>query len=913
MYKFLKNAFRFKLELCYEQTLFQPLDSKNPIFELLSNYDELSRILQLNNKEIFKFLYFKRNKVDRIFWENRDKIIKIEYNASKDINISYFFYFCLLINSSSSMHYIYPIKDYIKEINDYKGKNEHYKNLILSKIIIDLINNYENKMEKFDEINININKGIIMNIFKDMNIDIIKDINKMNLDEIYIDIISFLIKENKLIDYDYSNDILCQIEIESINITKAIFDQLLYILNENEIYIKQNKINKIDDLFDINKINFYYFLLKYILKNSIYIYNIPFLFNIRKKIIDIINFQLDNILTFNINNNEEKIEYIIKFFCDSEYYYNRFRNYYNFLKLKEILLYYKKYRFESKKEDIIIIEKILQDKKICCIDNFKKDYNKAKKMNKIFPIIKFILKNKNILILEKELNNCADNIWANLETKIIGKNFDKIEKEYKLILINFFIQPKNKEILLSIFPKEIYDLFIKENHNLLDENNDNINGNEKTENFEDYFKNIDELSNIDKMSSISKNDENFLKEDEIKEINNNINNFVIAVEDKELFNKKKKISDKINFTLSNYEMFSLENKIKIKGNPLFIKELSNSYFIIIGESKSLIILDEKYKKQNEILISKYNGVYNVWEREQYGENYGINIIVCCQNDIKLLTIHKELISFEIRNFKIPSSSCVEIRANNHIICGYDGAFHYIDLFDITNEENNYNLISNKSYRGAIEINPNMAAITSNHILPNGEDKILFYHLISKSVLYEINGYSFNLSSNGMTIISNDRNNNKILLCACKKYTFKQKNGILLINIDDDKLEFNEKFYDTGNFEVYCFCKIFFKSEKNLNIIQKENETTYFFVGGFDPYIGRGIIKLCKIEDNIEIKIIQEITFNNNILKGPVNCIIQRKNKGNIIISCSNYIYILSPPNINYISKCEEQEIFSNII
>ena len=207
----------------------------------------------------------------------------------------------------------------------------------------------------------------------------------------------------------------------------------------------------------------------------------------------------------------------------------------------------------------------------------------------------------------------------------------------------------------------------------------------------------------------------------------------------------------------------------------------------------------------------------------------------------------------------------------------------------------------------------MAAITSNHILPNGEDKILFYHLISKSVLYEINGYSFNLSSNGMTIISNDRNNNKILLCACKKYTFKQKNGILLINIDDDKLEFNEKFYDTGNFEVYCFCKIFFKSEKNLNIVQKENETAYFFVGGFDPYIGRGIIKLCKIEDNIEIKIIQEITFNNNILKGPVTCIIQRNNKGNIIISCSNYIYILSPPNINYISKCEEQEIFSNII
>ena len=917
MSKNLKNIFQFKLKLCYEQTLFQPLDAKNPIFELLSNYNELSKILQLNNNEIIKFLYFNRNKVNRIFDKNNDKIIKIEYNAKK-INIPYFYYFCLLINNNSGMHYIYPIKDYIKEINDYKGKNENYKNIILSKIIIDLINNYDNKIEELDQI-INNNKEIIINTLKDMNIDLIKkDINKINLDEIYIDIISYLIKENKLIDYDYSFNVLSQIDIESINITKTIFEHLLYILNENEIYVKQNKINDINDLFDINKINFYYFLLKYILKNSFFIYNIPFLFNVRKAIIAIIKFQLNNILDFNINNNEEKIEFIIKFFCDSEYYYNRFLNYYNLLKLKEILLYYKEYNFETKKEEIKIIEKILLDKEIynINIDEYLKDYERAKKLNNIISIIKFILKNKNIPIIEKELINCVDNIWANLEKKIKEKNFDTIEKEYKLILIKFFVEPKNEEILVKLFSKEIFDLFINENQNLLKENKGNgneikDNENEKIENFENFVKNINELSNIDKISTVSKNDEIFLLDDEIKEIDNNIYNFVIAVEDKELFNENKNKFDKLNIPLSKYEIFSLEKKIKIKGNPsVFIKELSNSYFIIAGEGKSLIILDENYNKQNEILISKYNVVYNIWEREQSDENFGINIIISCQNETKLLTIHKELISFEIRNFKIPSSSCVEIRTNNHIVCGYDGAFHYIDLFDITNDDNNYNLISNNSYRGAIQINPNMAAITSNQILQNGEDKLLFYHLISNSVIYEINGYSFNLSSNGMMVISNDRNNNKILLCACKKYIFKQKNGILLINIDDDNLEFKEKFYDTGNLEIYCFCQIIFKSEKeSIFDKEEENETNYFFIGGFDPYMGRGLIKLCKIEDNRGIKFIQDISFNINILKGPINCIIQRKDKGNIIISCLNYIYILSPPNKNYISKYEEQEIF----
>ena len=55
-------------------------------------------------------------------------------------------------------------------------------------------------------------------------------------------------------------------------------------------------------------------------------------------------------------------------------------------------------------------------------------------------------------------------------------------------------------------------------------------------------------------------------------------------------------------------------------------------------------------------------------------------------------------------------------------------------------------------------------------------------------------------------------NYKVLLCACKKYIKNQKNGILLVNINEKDSSQNEAkisyiFYNTKNFEVYCFCPI----------------------------------------------------------------------------------------------------------
>ena len=119
------------------------------------------------------------------------------------------------------------------------------------------------------------------------------------------------------------------------------------------------------------------------------------------------------------------------------------------------------------------------------------------------------------------------------------------------------------------------------------------------------------------------------------------------------------------------------------------------------------------------------------------------------------------------------------------------------------------------------------------------------------------------------------------------------------------------FYETGNFEVYCFCPIFNITKNNNNLIYnekiKKKRTKYFLVGGFDKNKGRGSIKLYEIINNrnkLDISYIQNVGINENNLEsfkgysGPITCIIQSNNDGRIIASCyDEKIYLFEKPNL----------------
>ena len=68
-----------------------------------------------------------------------------------------------------------------------------------------------------------------------------------------------------------------QLDMIDINLSDEILQRLSNILNSNESYVNDYMIINEKDLYNAKKVNFYYILIKYILKNSIYIYRFQFL------------------------------------------------------------------------------------------------------------------------------------------------------------------------------------------------------------------------------------------------------------------------------------------------------------------------------------------------------------------------------------------------------------------------------------------------------------------------------------------------------------------------------------------------------------------------------------------------------------------------------------------------------------
>ena len=129
---------------------------------------------------------------------------------------------------------------------------------------------------------------------------------------------------------------------------------------------------------------------------------------------------------------------------------------------------------------------------------------------------------------------------------------------------------------------------------------------------------------------------------------------------------------------------------------------------------------------------------------------------------------------------------------------------------------------------------------------------------------------------------------------------------------EEKKDVENPFYDTNNFEVFCFCPILCKegeNSENNDDNGKLIDTNYFLVGGFDNDLREGKIMLYKInygekDFNTTIEYIQDINFKIRdeikTFNGPINCLVQSSKTGNIIASCyDGNIYLLTPPNLNY--------------
>ena len=336
----------YKIMLSYLNSYLEFTFLSESLFNLPKLFDKIKQKLESETNTI-KFIYFNNISFHNILYE-KDEFIEIdliEFEEQKN-NFYYCFYLDLLIMENPNItNYAYSF-DFIKIVNNEGKKTfQKYKLIMFSKIILDLIDNYretdeynENKdsfeLEEIKKENRQIIKDNI-EVFKEIDLNLNEDdILKKKIDEIYSDIINALIRSKKIEDFEYAYNAFEQLDLKNINLTKTIFEGLI-----NGQNYKDYEINNIEDLNNEKKVNFYYLFFTFIFKNSIYIYNIPFLLKAKKFIIELI--KLKKVKNLKIN---KKLEYIVLKIIDSKFYSTK---YYEIIYeiLNEVLKYYEEKEF----------------------------------------------------------------------------------------------------------------------------------------------------------------------------------------------------------------------------------------------------------------------------------------------------------------------------------------------------------------------------------------------------------------------------------------------------------------------------------------------------------------------------------------------------------------------------------------
>ena len=333
---------RLKNYFCYKITQISPVESKkDPIFILINDFDSVKELLNNKNEDkMFLFLYFNKEKIHSIMYD-LEEVIKINedlYLLFSNNNICGLFYFdMLLLDNPESINYIYSIK-IIRNLNHLKNDLSKYKKVILSKLIINLIYNFKgtdeyNEEKYLNELNEieNENNDIIkvnIEVFKEFNCNYdYNDIINSKIDTIYMNIIISLIKLNKFNDYNFYEEILIQLNLESIYITNTIYEGLSKELDvaKND-FLKEYMINDVNKLKNEKIINFYYIIIVKVLKNSIYICKNKFLEENRKELIKLIKYNKDIIINLEIGSDLiDKIKSILKIIYN-DYFYEKYLN-----------------------------------------------------------------------------------------------------------------------------------------------------------------------------------------------------------------------------------------------------------------------------------------------------------------------------------------------------------------------------------------------------------------------------------------------------------------------------------------------------------------------------------------------------------------------------------------------------------
>ena len=303
----------------------------NPLCGLLDGQNNLNLILENKDMSVLEYLYLNRFVVHQILFE-ADRIIEVELDYISGFKDYYYLY--LLIKEEPEINnYNYDFS-FVKKAFDFQTETEkEIEKIIRAKIALTLIKVYTDQNEENQEDCEKIEKSCIDYLIENKNVLEKYKIEKLgnlcddgvHINKIYIGILKYLIINQKLDESTETSNLLNELDLKNLRINKDIFEALKEVLTEKNL--QNYKIETFDDLFQSEKkLIFYYTLFEYILKDYIYIYEIPFLIEQRNNIIKIIK---ENLYSFysEIKDGEKdtinKLKKVLGFFIEFDYYYEK--------------------------------------------------------------------------------------------------------------------------------------------------------------------------------------------------------------------------------------------------------------------------------------------------------------------------------------------------------------------------------------------------------------------------------------------------------------------------------------------------------------------------------------------------------------------------------------------------------------
>ena len=304
----------------------------NPFLELIQEFENITKLQNVTDLNIMEYLYLNRYRIHNILYDN-DTNINIDPNMMQ--KFSDYYYLNLLIKEQQEIiNYKYDYKVIKKAYDSTNVDNKSIKKIILSKMLLSFISNYEEGLEQeqnqYEEELLNMKNKCIENIAQNkkdlekykIDLDLNNLENDVSIVDIYINIIIYLIKNDKLNQSNETMEILNELDIKNLRLNKDIFDALSEALDKK--YLSKYQILEYNDFYNVDKLNFYYILFDYILKSSDYVFHIPFLLETRQTILKIIKENGDDFrsqLKKGKNNpNIDSLKKVLGYFIEKDVY-----------------------------------------------------------------------------------------------------------------------------------------------------------------------------------------------------------------------------------------------------------------------------------------------------------------------------------------------------------------------------------------------------------------------------------------------------------------------------------------------------------------------------------------------------------------------------------------------------------------